>query len=147
MPRERSGFLTTVAHIYRSGTTSRRSCFRTSRSLKHWRRRLQSSIPAFLPVYHLFETRNSGTELCAQRNVILCRLVTAFISAGQSEMKTCAPFRVCGGPQTAAMRFDDGAADWESHTGTMRFRSKECAKYLFGLLRWQSNPRITDRHQ
>ena len=43
------------------------------------------------------------------------------------------------------MRFDNRAADWEPHTGTVRLCGKERAEDLFGLLRRQANPRITDR--
>src|ERR1700730_14275918 len=81
-------------------------------------------------------------------SVTLCRRATAFDFAGQTEMKTCAPLRIGGGPQTTSMRLDNRAADWESHTGTVSLRGEERAEDLFGLLRWQSDASITDRdHQ
>src|SRR6266849_81137 len=44
---------------------------------------------------------------------------------GESEIETCAPRRVVGSPQVAAVRFNDGAADGQSHTGSMKLRGKE----------------------
>src|SRR2546425_6675172 len=44
--------------------------------------------------------------------------------SGKNDVKTCAARRVVGSPQAAAMRFNDGAADRQSHTGAMRLRRK-----------------------
>src|ERR1700674_1196519 len=81
-------------------------------------------------------------------DVVLSRRVTVFDFVGQIEMKTCAPLRVGGGPQTTSMRLDNRAADWESHTGTVSLRGEERAKDLFGLLQRQSDASVADRdHQ
>src|SRR6266403_1331470 len=80
-------------------------------------------------------------------DVVLSRRTPAFGFAGQTKMKTCAPLRVRGGPQTTSMRLDNRAADWESHTGTVSFRGEERAEDLFGLQRRQSDAGIANRDQ
>src|SRR5438552_1301730 len=61
-------------------------------------------------------------------------------------MKTCTPRGVIGSPQTAAMRFHDGAADTKSHTGTMNFGGEEGIKDLV-CLRRQTHAGIADRYE
>jgi len=53
--------------------------------------------------------------------------------AGQGELKRCAPTGVCDGPQAAAMRFDDGTADGQSHAGALRFGGEEGIEDLLRL--------------
>ncbi len=53
----------------------------------------------------------------------------------QTEMKCCAAFRVRCSPQAAAVRFDDGAADGESHTGPSNLGGKERVENLVLLVR------------
>src|SRR5258708_10119694 len=67
-------------------------------------------------------------------------------SGGQREVKACAARRVVGSPQAAAVRFDDGAADGESHTSSIRLSSKERFEDLVHLVGRQSHAGITHRH-
>src|SRR6202045_775579 len=64
---------------------------------------------------------------------------------GQTEVKTCAARRVVGSPQAAAMRFNDGAADGQSHTDPMKLRGKEGIEDLVRLY-WQPHAGIADGH-
>src|SRR5882724_538209 len=90
--------------------------------------------------------RQIHLSLCAQRmDVVLSGRATAFGCVGQIEVKTCAPLRVGGGPQTTSMRLDNRAADWESHAGTVSLRGEERAEDLLGLLQRQSDASIADR--
>src|SRR6267378_2552557 len=66
---------------------------------------------------------------------------------GQSKVKTCAARRVVGGPQAAAMRFNDGAADPKPHAGPVRFGGKKRIEDLVRLLRGQPYSGIADRDQ
>jgi len=65
----------------------------------------------------------------------------------QGEVKARAVRRVVGGPQAAAMRFNDGAADPQSYAGAMRLRGKERIKDLVRLTRRQAHTSITDRYR
>src|SRR5258708_38268185 len=62
--------------------------------------------------------------------------------AGQSELKCCASPGVGGGPQSAAMRLDNGPADWQSHADALSLGGKECIKDLVRLLGGQPHARI-----
>src|SRR5258708_39178464 len=66
--------------------------------------------------------------------------------SGQSETKTCAAGRVVAGPQAAAMRFHDGAADPKSHTGPVRLSGEERIEDLVRLLRRKSHASVPDRN-
>src|SRR6266581_6085074 len=61
-------------------------------------------------------------------------------------MKTRAARGIVGSPQTAAMRFNYGAADGQSHTDPMRLRGKEGVENPVRLLRGQPNAGIADTH-
>src|SRR5207247_993740 len=67
--------------------------------------------------------------------------------AGQGELKRCGSRGVCDGPQAAAMRFDDGSADGQSHSCALRFGREEGIEDLLRLFRLQSHARIADRDQ
>src|ERR1700751_29343 len=54
---------------------------------------------------------------------------------------------VRGGPQTASMRFDNRAADWQPHPCTMSLRGEEHAEDLFGLMGRQTHASIADRNE
>src|ERR1700682_705072 len=76
-----------------------------------------------------------------------CRgLFTCLDFARQGEVKTCAARRVVGSPQAAAMRFNDGAADRQSHTRPMKLRAHEGIEDLVRLLRRQPDAGIADGH-
>jgi len=62
-------------------------------------------------------------------------------------MKACPAWGVVGGPQAAAMRFNYGTADPQSHTGAVRFGGEERIEDLIRLPGWQPNTRIADGHQ
>jgi hypothetical protein len=68
--------------------------------------------------------------------------------AGQGEAKTCTAQRAVGSlsPQVPAMRFNDRAADGQSHTGPVRLRGEERIKDLLRLLRGQPHASIADGH-
>src|SRR6266852_5938154 len=53
----------------------------------------------------------------------------------EDEGQACATRRVIGGPQAAAMRFHDGAADGQSHPDPLKLRGKERLEDLVRLLR------------
>src|SRR5260370_23003577 len=55
----------------------------------------------------------------------------------QGETEACAARRIVGSPQTATMRFNDGAADAKSHAGPVGLGCKEGVEDLFCLLRGQ----------
>ena len=55
--------------------------------------------------------------------------------AGQRELKRYTRPGVGGGPQTATVRLDDGAADGQSHAGAVRLGRKERIEDLLCLLR------------
>src|SRR5947207_11375242 len=65
---------------------------------------------------------------------------------GKGETKACAARRIVGSPQAAAMRFNDGAADGQSHTGAMPLGGKESIEDLVRVLRRQPYPCIADRN-
>src|SRR6202040_2491533 len=67
--------------------------------------------------------------------------------AGQSELKGCASPGVGGGPQSAAMRLDNGPADRQSHADALSLGGKECIKDLVRLPYGQPPPRIADGDQ
>ena len=66
---------------------------------------------------------------------------------GQGELKSCAARRIVGSPQAAAMRFNNGAADPQSHARTVSLGGNECIKDLVSLLRWKPHAGIADRYQ
>src|SRR5712664_246149 len=66
---------------------------------------------------------------------------------GQGETKACAARGVVGSPQAAAVRFNNGPADPESHARAVSLGSKERIKDLVRLLRWQPHTAIADRDQ
>src|SRR5881227_3500465 len=75
------------------------------------------------------------------------RLLFMAVGFGRKgEVKDCTPGRVGGGPYASAMRFDDGAADPESHASPLRFGGEKCVEDLLGLLRWESHACIAHRH-
>jgi hypothetical protein len=45
------------------------------------------------------------------------------------------------------VRFNNGAADPQSHAGAIGLGGKECIKYVIYLLRWKSHAGIGDRDQ
>jgi len=53
---------------------------------------------------------------------------------GQRELKDCTPTGIGGDPQAAAMRFDDGTADGQSHAGTLALGGIEDVKNFLDLL-------------
>src|ERR1700682_1499338 len=66
---------------------------------------------------------------------------------GQGELKGCAARRIVGSPQTAAVRFNNGAADPQSHARAVSLGGKERIKELVYLLRWQPRAGIADRDE
>src|ERR1700682_4600393 len=66
---------------------------------------------------------------------------------GQGELKSCAPPRARGAPQTASMRLDNRAADWQPPASPVILGRKECPKNLVRLLRGQSHAGIAYRDQ
>ena len=56
---------------------------------------------------------------------------------GQGELKSCAARRVVGSPQPTPVRFNNGAADPQSHARAVSLGGKERIKDLVRLLRWQ----------
>src|ERR1700733_11851003 len=68
-------------------------------------------------------------------------------SGGQCELKNCAARRIAGSLQAAAVRFNDGEANPQSHAGAVSLGGKECIKDLVRLLRWQTHAGINDRDQ
>src|SRR5260370_21973711 len=62
----------------------------------------------------------------------------------QNQVKACAARRVVGGPQAAVMRFNDGTADGQSHTGPVNLRGKKRIEDLVRLLRGQPYAGIAD---
>src|SRR5437764_14981632 len=74
------------------------------------------------------------------------RLLFMAVGFGRKgEVKDCTPGRVGGGPYASAMRFDDGAADPESHAGPLRFGGEEWIEDLIRLRR-QAHACIAHRH-
>src|SRR5256885_3112152 len=73
--------------------------------------------------------------------------ISCLDSGGQNDVKTRAAWRVVRGPQAAVVRFNDGAADGQSHTGSMRLRRKECIEDLVRLLQGQPRAGIADAHR
>src|SRR6266478_10046807 len=67
--------------------------------------------------------------------------------ARKNDVKTRAARRVVRGPQAAVVRFNDGAADGQSHTGSMKLRRKECIEDLVRLLQGQPHAGIADAHR
>src|SRR5712692_5772843 len=65
---------------------------------------------------------------------------------GQGEVETCSARRVAGSPQATAMRFNDGAADGQSHAGPLDLGCKEGIEDLV-LLRGQPHASIADGHK
>jgi len=63
---------------------------------------------------------------------------------GQCEVKAGAARRVVGCPQAPTVRFDNGAADPESHANAVRFGGKEGVKYLVCLFRRQPHTVVAD---
>src|SRR5580700_11334102 len=57
---------------------------------------------------------------------------------GQGELKGCTPPGGAGGPQAAAMRLNDRAADGKPHTRPFIFGRKKCAENLVRRLGGQS---------
>src|ERR1700730_19395663 len=68
-------------------------------------------------------------------------------SGWQAEIETCAARRVVSGPQTPTMRFSNGAADGQAHTGSLNLRGKECIEDLVRLFRGQPHAGIANRDQ
>jgi hypothetical protein len=66
---------------------------------------------------------------------------------GQADVKACATRRVVTSPQTATVRFNDGAANAKSHASALGLRGKERIEDLVRLLRGLSYAGIADRHQ
>ena len=56
---------------------------------------------------------------------------------GQSELKRCAARGIADSPQAASVRFNNGAADPESHARAVGLGGKERIKELVRLLRGQ----------
>ena len=50
----------------------------------------------------------------------------------QRELKGCAWPSIRSSPYTAAMRFDDGPADGQSHSSALRLSREECMEDLLG---------------
>src|SRR6266404_1221415 len=65
----------------------------------------------------------------------------------QGELKRCTPTWGTCGPQAAAMRLDDRAADGQSHTSPVMLSRKKSTEYLVCLLPWQSHSGIADGDQ
>src|ERR1700739_3532596 len=65
----------------------------------------------------------------------------------QRELKNCAARRIVYCPQTAAVRFHDGAADPQSHTRAVGLGGKEGIEDLVRLLRRKAHSGIADRDQ
>src|SRR5258708_33339663 len=53
---------------------------------------------------------------------------------GQAEVKRCPWSGVGGGPEAAAMRFDDRSTDRQPHPGAMRLGREECVEDLIRVL-------------
>src|SRR6266851_4930792 len=67
---------------------------------------------------------------------------------GEGEVKAGATRGVFASPQAAAMRFNNGTADGESHTSAMKLGGKEGFEDLVGLLlRRKSDTGVADRHR
>jgi hypothetical protein len=67
--------------------------------------------------------------------------------SGQGELKSCAARRIVGSPQAAAVRFNNGAADPQSHARAVSLGGKERCKDLVRLLWWEPHAGIADRDQ
>ena len=91
--------------------------------------------------------REAGRMMFLRSTVAWVRSLTRGNLAGQRELKRCTRPGVGGGPQTAAMRFDDGTADTKSHTSPLRLGGKERTKDLVRLLRRKPHAGIADREQ
>src|SRR5258708_24383114 len=78
-------------------------------------------------------------------NRLTMRSLAGVDFAGQSKMEGCTPLGVGGGPQPAAVRFDDRSADREPHAGSLRLGGEECIEDPGSLLRGQSHAGIADR--
>ena len=65
---------------------------------------------------------------------------------GESEIEASPARRVVGGPQAAAMRSNDRAADPKSHAGAVNLGRKEGIKDLVRVLMGESHAVIADRH-
>src|ERR1700740_769829 len=65
-------------------------------------------------------------------------------SGRQSEVERRPPSVVGCGPQTATKRFNNGAADRQSHSAAFWFGGKECVENLFCFLGGQSHTCIAD---
>src|SRR6202041_4094311 len=67
-------------------------------------------------------TWESNHAPAARQRTLGRQLRVSFIRrgfGGQGETKTCAAWRVVGGPQTATVRFDNRPADAKSHAGAV----------------------------
>src|SRR6267143_111938 len=80
--------------------------------------------------------RGSSWGLCVRRD-----------RGRQGELKSCAARRIVGSPQAAAVRFNNGAADPQSHARAVSLGGKERIEDLVCLLRWNPHARIADRDQ
>src|ERR1035438_1386184 len=68
----------------------------------------------------------AGGKLCVRRG-----------RGEQGELQSCAARRIVGSPQAAAVRFNNGAADPQSHARAVSLGGKERIKDLVRLLRWK----------
>lgn len=80
-------------------------------------------------VYNIFQTCNTFLRA---NGILFARVPFALVLftlnayfTGQGELKRCTPAEVWADPQAAAMRFDNGPADWQSHAGALRFGGEE----------------------
>jgi hypothetical protein len=78
--------------------------------------------------------RRNSWRLCVRRD-----------RGGKGELKSCTAPGSTGGPQAAAMGFNDRPADGQPHTGPLIFGRKECLEDFFSLLRRQSHAVVADR--
>jgi len=62
-------------------------------------------------------------------------------------MKRRALSRGADRPQAPTVGLDDGAADAQSHAGTLKLRGKKRIKHLFRQFRRKADPSITDRNE
>ena len=69
------------------------------------------------------------------------------LAGGQGEMEHSPTWLVRYGPEPAAVRLDDRAADRQSHSDTLRLGGEKGSKQLRRLLRVDSRPGIGDGHQ
>ena len=66
---------------------------------------------------------------------------------GQGELKSCTARRIVGSPQSATVRFNNGAADPQAHARAVRLGAKERIKELVRMLPWEPHAGIADRDQ